>query len=269
MSSGSTPSAEESRSLYSRQYEALDTWGRTRESVTPGEQARVDTVVASIPPGTGTILEVGCGDGLITNVLLDADYDVTGIDIVPELLRFVRAPAVAASVEALPFENRSFDCVVASDILEHLPAGMFERSLGEIDRVARRSVVVNSPHREDLVQTQARCGRCLSVFQASHHVRSIDEAAIRSWFPAFSVTASALTGETWPFRSRRIQRLAQLLGDTYYRGEGIVCPTCGYDVEPARPNPLVRTVNGALQRAVSLVRGSRQSEIVVVLVRDD
>jgi hypothetical protein len=62
--------------------------------------------------------------------------------------------------------------------------------------------------------------------------------------------------------------MAQLLGDTWYQGDGIVCPMCGYGVEPAKPNGLVRAANGLLQRMAALVGGTRPSEIIVVLERD-
>jgi len=255
--------------FYARQFKALDIWGRSRATVSAGERARVDAVVSSIPRGTRTILDVGCADGLVANELVDAGFDVIGVDLVPELLRFVRAPTVEASVASLPFENGSFDCVLASDVLEHLPSEMFEASLAEIDRVARRHVVINCPHREDLVQLQARCGRCLTVFHASHHVRRVSEADVAAWFPAFTVTATMLTGEPWPFRSRPLQRLAQLTGRVFYQGAGIVCPMCGYDVDPAPPNPLVRAANGAAQRVAGILHGTRPSELVVVLARSD
>jgi SAM-dependent methyltransferase len=263
----SPPSDRPDLGLYARQFQTLDIWGRTRDSVSAGERARVDAVVAAVPAGTRTVLEVGCGDGLVTNELAAAGYDVTGVDLVPELLRFVRTTALIAGADALPFDRASFDCVVASAVLEHLPAGVFEASLLELARVARRSIVVDSPHREDLVQAQARCGRCLTAFHASHHVRSVDRDAIASWFPGFTIVSTRLTGEPWPYRSRRLQRAAQLLGSTWYRGPGIVCPMCGYPVEPARPNPAVRAANGVLQRAAALLRGTRPSEIVVVLER--
>lgn len=227
----------------------------------------MDAIVSSIPARTQSILDVGCGDGLVTNELVEAGFAVTGVDIVPGLLRFVHAPTVEASCEALPFPDRSFDCVVASAVLEHLPAGMFESSLRELERVASRYLVIDCPHRERLVLMQARCGRCASTFHASHHVRSVDEADVESWFPGFELRTLQLTGEPWPYRSRRLQQLAQLLGNLWYRGDGIVCPTCGYAVEPPAPRPLVRIVNGGLQRLLGLLQGSRPSEMIVVLER--
>jgi SAM-dependent methyltransferase len=264
----SKPPADEHAGLYARQFEALQIWGRSRETVSAGERARIDAIVAAIPPDTNTILEVGCADGLVTNELSRAGYQVTGVDLVPELLAFVEAPTVEASVDDLPFPDSSFDCVVAPDVLEHLPARMFEASLLEIARVALRSIVIDCPHREDLVQLQARCERCQTTFHASHHVRSVAEPDVESWFAGFRVTSTTLTGESWPFRSRRLQRLAQAAGGTFYRGPDIVCPMCGYDVVPARPNPFVYAANGALQHAAAAIRGSRPSELVVVLERD-
>lgn len=68
------------------------------------------------------VLDVGCGTGLITQVLKG---DVWGLDISEWKLKRAKrhvptAKFVVGDAEDMPFDGESFDCVVSTDILEHL-----------------------------------------------------------------------------------------------------------------------------------------------------
>src|SRR6267143_2227320 len=77
---------------------------------------------AVIGQGAGNALDVGCGEGRVARVLKECGYRVTAIDPVEKL---VSAAEQAASADAyriaaaadLPFENSSFDLVVAYNVL--------------------------------------------------------------------------------------------------------------------------------------------------------
>jgi len=73
-------------------------------------------------PAPRTILDVACGTGLATGVLLErfARARVTGVDIAPRMVaaaaeRFPAAEFLQASGDALPFKNGSFDLVTSLD----------------------------------------------------------------------------------------------------------------------------------------------------------
>lgn len=74
-----------------------------------------------------SLLDVGCGAGLLTNALSLEGHAVAGIDLSEESLKIARSKDLTKKVRyevanayALPFPDASFDVVCAMDILEHV-----------------------------------------------------------------------------------------------------------------------------------------------------
>lgn len=87
-----------------------------------------------------TLLDAGCGSGLFSYMANKTGAKVTGIDAAPGLLELAskRNPGgefSEADLEALPFEDDSFDVVTAFNSLQY--AGSFEMALTEAARVMR------------------------------------------------------------------------------------------------------------------------------------
>jgi SAM-dependent methyltransferase len=90
----------------------------------------------------GTILELGSGSYGLGEYYSNS---FVGCDV-----EFVETPKppmrpVVASASELPFSDSSFDAVIASDVLEHVPPDSRPNVLREALRVARRVVVVGFP----------------------------------------------------------------------------------------------------------------------------
>jgi hypothetical protein len=96
--------------------------------------------VARATPNAGEVLEIGPGSGHTTWLLRQWGYRVTTLDFDPAV-----RPGVVGDVTRLPLRDRSFDCVLAAEVLEHIPFDEFGKALGELRRVSRRSVIVTLP----------------------------------------------------------------------------------------------------------------------------
>lgn len=120
--------------------------------------------------GPATMLDAGCGEGFVAQVLLDRmpELRIVGCDLSPRAARQAarQNPAArfaAASLLALPFPDGAFDVVGCFEVLEHLPREMPERALRELARVARRAVVLSVPHEPFFSVANAARGKNLDV----------------------------------------------------------------------------------------------------------
>ncbi len=90
--------------------------------------------------GARRVLELGCGGGILTSSLEDGPWMLVGQDILQAPLlaavpHLARVPLVRCDAARLPFRERSFDAVLASDFLEH--AADLDAVVAEAARVLR------------------------------------------------------------------------------------------------------------------------------------
>jgi 2-polyprenyl-6-hydroxyphenyl methylase/3-demethylubiquinone-9 3-methyltransferase len=104
-------------------------------------EARRD-LIPPPPSGTGVLLDIGCGGGLLAPHVPDG-YRHVGVDLSPPALRWAASHGVVAVLGdalALPFDDATFDVVVAGEILEHVDD--VAAAVCEICRVLRPSGTV-------------------------------------------------------------------------------------------------------------------------------
>lgn len=86
-------------------------------------------------------LEIGVGNGIVTDALKRQGLEVKTLDIDPEL-----KPDIVGSVQNIPLPEGAVDVVLCAEVLEHLSFDQFEICLRELLRVSRRGVVISLPH---------------------------------------------------------------------------------------------------------------------------
>lgn len=105
--------------------------------------------LAQVLPRDASVLDVGCGDGLIAQCILKIrpDLQLRGLDV---LIRpHTHIPVDRFDGHTLPHADQSFDCVLFVDVLHHTPDAL--RLLREAARVARRAVVLKDHTRDGLL----------------------------------------------------------------------------------------------------------------------
>jgi len=88
-----------------------------------------------------TILEVGVGNKTLFNYLKQYGFDISTCDIDGDL-----EPDYIADIKKLPFEDNSYDIVLAYEILEHMPWEDVDQALKELHRVSKKYVNISIPY---------------------------------------------------------------------------------------------------------------------------
>lgn len=116
-------------------------------------------MAAPLADPQGFFLDLGCGLGYLTASLgrgfgrvvgMDSDHSSLGLNRIRGLSSMVQG-----KVPLLPFRDQTFDLVLCSEMLEHLPDGLDREALGEIARVMKPSgrLLITVPSLEGLRAT--------------------------------------------------------------------------------------------------------------------
>jgi ubiquinone/menaquinone biosynthesis C-methylase UbiE len=122
--------------------------------------SRYNSVLRHLPKNATSALDIGCGDGRLTCLIanrfpntrvIGIDSEKAGID---QALRAAAARSVRNVLfsvnekDNLPFENKSFDLVVLTDVIEHLKDP--RKMIYEMARVLRHegTAIITTPNRQ-------------------------------------------------------------------------------------------------------------------------
>lgn len=141
LESGRNSSSEVSAAAGSTEQWPLSALGKWHGRVVHSRRVRtLAGCFADLIPHDHSVLDVGCGDGLIDSLVLASrpDLSIRGVDVLvrPE------AQIEVAQFDGvrLPFPDKSFDSVLFCDVLHHTESPI--TMLKEAVRVARQCVVI-------------------------------------------------------------------------------------------------------------------------------
>lgn len=173
---GATTRRYDSSSFWDRRYHAsrLKAIGQVlRSEVAP------DSTFLDVGCGTGEYLGLARGFGAATVIGIDLSYAYC------ERLR-ISAPrdcSVHGSGLALPFAAESIDLVLCSEVIEHIVPEWANQVMGELQRVARRTVIVTTPNRTALIRrlgSWALPAQTHELDLSVGHINIIDASMLRS-----------------------------------------------------------------------------------------
>ena len=116
--------------------------------VAPRRASILAGIVAPLLPENGRVLDVGCGDGVVSRAILELrpDLHIEGIEVLPRGTPPIKVSAYDG--KSIPYAGKSFDAVLLVDVLHHAadPAQL----LREAARVAAKYVVIKDHIAEGL-----------------------------------------------------------------------------------------------------------------------
>ena len=147
---------------------------------------KINLIINSIPEGVTTIIDVGCGDGTISNALKEK-YNVVAVDTSVKALQYVKTKKLSASADNLSFRTNEFDLVFSSEMIEHLPEEIYAASINELKRISAKYIFLTFPNDENIEKQVTECTNCDYIFNKSYHMRSINIETINKLFPEYNI----------------------------------------------------------------------------------
>lgn len=217
--------------FYNQYYEHH--WSTICPTLTGREEERIEQTLNLIPKDVESILDVGCGDGRITNRLASKYKRVVGLDSSKEALGHVKAESILGSVDSLPFPDKTFDLVISCEVLEHLPVNVYPAALKEIQRMAAKYIIITVPNSENLRSQCITCPACGCSFHPSRHLRSYTREIIAGLFTQFSplIIETCVSEKLTPSVLVKLARGFKVLPLQSFPTSAM-CPQCGYSLMP-------------------------------------
>jgi SAM-dependent methyltransferase len=162
-----TRGSDELREAYERRAEREYAQPWRRDALDRKFARTLELVQGQLP--CDAFLDAGCGDGRYLVAIAQsnvAPQRIVGTDISERILQTARAAAaprdvelVRANLEALPFEDASFDVVLCAQVIEHLLDA--RAGVSELARVLRRggALVLTTDNARNLVTRALHLGR--------------------------------------------------------------------------------------------------------------
>lgn len=199
------------------------------------------------PKDVETLLDVGAGHGLLMEQLSES-CKCEGIEITEEKVEFIKRrfdlKATQGSAHELPHEDESFDALYCCEVLEHLPFGIYEQTLQELQRVSKKYIVISVPYNETPRST--RCPYCRTIFNPNYHFRAFSRQTLENLFQSYELIQHEAFGKCKDFslipRIVREYILPKKFTST------TLCPACNYSNQASsqsnpstqKPSPLSR-----------------------------
>jgi SAM-dependent methyltransferase len=141
------------------------------------------TLLNMLPSGGGggsAILNIGIGDGGFERMCIERGMAIYSLDPnknAIERINAITGKARAGYSSSIPFSNDFFDCVVMSEVIEHLDDGDLTASINEIARVLKPSgcFIGTTPADENLLSSICVCPDCGKRFHRYGHMQSFPE----------------------------------------------------------------------------------------------
>ena len=184
-------------------------------------------VCALVPSDVISILDAGCGNGAVTKMLRER-WAVTAFDFSMAALQSVAPPRFNANIAAIPLQDKSFDLVVATDVLEHIPEEIYGLALAELSRVSRKYVLIAVPNLEILDHATIVCPACGNRYHAHHHLRTYNSTdTLTLLAPDFGARVLLERGDRWLFSNPEIVAAQRTASGLDYAFPDAVCNRCG------------------------------------------
>jgi ubiquinone/menaquinone biosynthesis C-methylase UbiE len=207
----------------------------TEGEITQRERDRLSTTIGMVPANCQTVLDVGAGNGFLSNELVARGKALVAVDISEVALARVKAPTLLRSASQITgVDDRAFDLVLCTEMLEHLDDDTYRGALHEFNRIAEKSILITVPNRENMGENIACCADCGQPFHIWGHRRRFTPTKLQSLFPDFTPEVITSFGNNLRRHNPLLLWMRMTVARAWAHDESSPCPHC-HSFSPARP----------------------------------
>ena len=179
------------------------------------EQERIRNLVDIMPKGFSTLLDVGARNGYISSQLTPYFRSITVLDLKKPELNKENIICVRGDVTHLEFMDNSFDVILCSEVLEHIPPELLSKACEEMTRVSKHFVITGTPYKQDVRLGRTICLSCKRINPPWGHLNSFDENKLKKLFEPLTLRSISFVGEQKAKTNLISTYLMDLAGNPY------------------------------------------------------
>ena len=223
------------------------------------ERNRIKGTHALVPENWGSLIDVGCGDGCVSNPLFAKGIDVLGVDWSENSLRYCEFPTVCGDITQLEIPDSSYDGAICAEVLEHLTPEQASAVIGALIRITRNGFIISVPAYENLAVRTVGCAQCQKNYHVFGHLQSFQsfedvDTMVGQKSVARAFVAKSSTDSTTLDRLRRSYSVYPWVNNA-------LCPYCGAFLKPpATPSLPIRIFLRLAQFSISFMQKIRRQQ---------
>jgi len=208
---------------YQKDSEYFDYFQDFESGASRHENIRVqDQIIQLISNESKYILDVGCGRAWVAKRLLSTGADILSMDVsknnpIKAIRKYPGSNhhALVADVFFLPIKENSIDCIVASEVIEHVPApNEFVSNLFKILKPGGK-LIVSTPYKEKI--EYYLCVHCNRPTPKNAHLHTFNTENIKSLSPENSILKQVITLNNKYLLKLRTHLILQYLPFPFWR----------------------------------------------------
>ena len=213
--------------------------GLSEPDIDKNETRRIQSTLALIPETWKSLIDVGCGDGRISNQLVDRGIEVSGIDWAGERLKHFKGKTIVGDIREPWLINNIVDGIICAEVLEHLAQEDIDLVIANIKNNSRKGFIISVPAREQLNVHMGSCIHCGKRYHIWGHRHRFNEFEDVDAMVGQRSTKRVFVPYDGISPSESIYRWRCFLGHYPY-SQFSICPFCGTEQVPPSKPPFVK-----------------------------
>jgi len=230
-------------------------------------------IIELIPSNHQNILDVGCGSGILMNKIRNSgEHTVTGTDLSEEAVRIVKEQlgleCFVGSITNLKVDDKSYDTVICSEVIEHLYEEDLEKAFSELVRISKETIIISTPFLENLEYHQTKCSNCKTLFHPAGHIRKIDESFFIPFIKKHTSNYSFFYTGARPPRFIAYSRIVRMFNKYIIWLDNLSCPICNNKIEKKKSSFFIKVlIKGyqLIQKFIFMIGFKKFNNIILVL----